>query len=230
MGLCMNTLYSTKTLIGDAAARAAVALQPTAGVLYRFLQDDGVVYEAVGTTWSRVYPAKSEPLYAGDIRPVVDAHTRVHMGAMFRAGVVVGNVANNASIEVIITTPADDWPHFIFQPAFDGSADFAIFESPTFTGGTAMPSYNMKRTSARTWGGTIVHTPTITNDGTQIMIGHLAGGTGPHTGGGDSEGFGSEWIFKASTSYLLRLTNRTGNTNRGGFSPTWYSSTLIPDA
>ena len=225
----MSTLFSTKTLIGDAAARSAVALPPTAGVMYRFLQDDGVVYEAVGSTWSRVYPAKSEPLYAGDIRPVVDSHTRIHMGTMFRAGVLVADIADDASINLIITTPEDDWPHIVFHPALDGSADFAVFESPTFTGGTAVTPYNLKRTSLNTWGGTVVHTPTISNDGTMIMQCHIPGGTGPHAGG-SSNGFGEEWVLKADTSYLIRLTNRSNNAQRASLCPVWYSAPLIPDA
>jgi hypothetical protein len=225
----MSTLYSTKTMIGDAAAKAAIALPPSVGVMYRFLQTDGTVYDAVSDTWSRVYPAKSEPVYAGDIRPVVDAHTRVHMGTMFRAGVLVASVANDASINLIITTPEDDWPHIVFHPALDGSADFAVFESPTFTEGTPVTAYNLKRTSNNVWGGTVVHTPTISNDGTMLMQCHISGGTGPHAGGG-SNGFDEEWVLKASTSYLIRLTNRTGNSKRGSLCPVWYSAPLIPDA
>lgn len=167
--------------------------------------------------------------YAGDIRPAVDAHTRIHRGEMFRAGIIVASVANDASIDVVLTTPADDWPHIVFLPALDGSADAHIYEAPTFTGGTPLTVINHKRYSVRTWGGAVVHTPTVTDAGTQILGCHIPGGTGPQSSGSGGD-FQGEFPLKPATSYLFRLTNRAGQSKRGSVCLSWYTAPEIPDA
>jgi hypothetical protein len=169
------------------------------------------------------------PLAAGGIRGVADAHTRIHRGEMYRVGLIVASVSDNASVDIILTTPEDDWPHVVLHPALDGSADVLFYEGPTFTGGTAMTPRNLKRTSTNTWGGTVVHTPSVSGVGTLLMECHIPGGTGPHASGGGN-GFDEEWVLKAETSYLIRLTNRAGQAKRASLCPVWYSAPLIPDA
>ena len=168
-------------------------------------------------------------MYAGGVRPVVDGHTQLHRGRMFHASTTFAGLANNASYNVIFTT-ADDCPHVVTMPALDGSFEYDIYEGVTFTGGTAVPIANHKRTSDNTYAGAFVHTPTITDDGTTITgPKFFPGGSGPHSGGAIGD-FGDEIICKTATSYLFRITNRAGAAKSGGFSIQFYTSPEIPDA
>lgn len=187
-----------------------------------------------------LYKSKLIDLFDGFYAPVVaivaasgnapadDPHSRIHQGVFYSASEIVAALADDASFDMIITTPADDWPHVAPLPSLDGSADFLIYEAPTFTGGTAVASINHNRNSSNTFGGTVVHTPSVTAVGSPILISHhLAGGTGPMASGVGGGQFEREFILKASTSYLFRLTNKSGLVQRGGTILSFYSAPLI---
>ena len=158
---------------------------------------------------------------------VDDAHSRIHQGVMYVASHLIASLADGASFNVILTTPANDWPHIVPIPSLDGGADFYIYEAPTFTGGTSVLVINQNRNSANTCGGTVVHTPTITDAGSPLLLSyHMAGGTGPQSSGAEG-GFDREFTLKNSTSYLFRMTNQSGQTKRGGMVLNFYSAPLI---
>lgn len=183
----------------------------------RYIREDGTVGNIMDYQF-----------YAGNIRPVPDPHTRIHRGEMFRADHIFSDLANNGVFEMILTTPADYWPHLVAHPALDGSIDFEIYEGPTFTGGTTVPVVNHKLYSANTSGWTIVHTPTVTADGDRKLGTHLPGGSGPMAVGA-SNGFDYEIDLNSGTSYLYRLTNTSGQTRRGSLSLVGYNAPELPD-
>lgn len=157
-----------------------------------------------------------------------DPHSRIHQGKFFVTGYLVAALANDATIDIIMTTPANDYPHVVPIISLDGSCDFAIYEDSVFTGGTELTVSNQKRTSLNTFSGSLVHTPTISNVGTLIYNCHVSGGTGPHAGG-SSGSFDYEWILKNSSNYLFRLTNRSAATSRASLCINFYSAPLLTD-
>ena len=168
-------------------------------------------------------------IYAGNIRPVTDAHTRVHRGEMFRFGIIFASLANDATFTVALTTPADDWPHVVAHPALDGSMDFEILEGATITGGTELIIHNHKRYSEKVSGWTAVHSPTVSDEGLSFYNCHMPGGTGPMASG-SANGFDDEFPLRNSTTYLFRLTNRSGQSRRGSLCVIGYKAPEIPDA
>lgn len=166
-------------------------------------------------------------IFADGIRPAADGHAYIHIGRVFKAFTLFENLANDASYNVIFTT-ADDYPHAIFKLSMDGSFEYRIFEAPAFSVGTSVNIKNLKRTSTRTYGGSVVHTPTITNDGDEIMGDFAPGGIGPHSSG--SGDLSDEIICKTGTSYLVRMTNRSGLPKRGAVNLIFITVGLIPDA
>lgn len=164
-------------------------------------------------------------------RPADDPHSRIHQGVFYSASEIVAALGDDENFDMIITTPADDWPHVAPEPSFDGSADFLIYRAPTFTVGTPVDAVNHNENSTNTFGGTVVHTPTVTAVGTQLLISdHVPGGTGGNASGATAGQFTNEFILKPSTSYLFRLTNRSGQANRGGIILNFYSAPLIGGA
>ena len=217
-------------LHGTAEERAAFQLPESSMTVFRWREPDGTEYEANAGTWYRSSPSMAAALFSGDVRPVVDGHTQLHRGRMFHASTVFTGLANGATYNVIFTTAADDYPHIVTMPALDGSFEYHIYEGVTFTGGTVVPIANHKRTSANTYSGAFLHTPTITDDGAAITgPTFFPGGSGPHSGGTIGD-FGDEIICKPATPYLFRITNRAGAAKSGGFSIQFYTANMIPDS
>lgn len=194
--------------------------------LYRALQD---AVKSLIDLNNGTHAEQTVVLYAGANRPVVNAHTQIHHGGMFTADHVVTSLANNGVINLVMTTPADDWPHITINAAIGGDGLLQIYEGTVFTGGTPVTSVNHKFYSANIAGETIVHTPTITNDGTNKIDHYIPGGTGERAVGGVG-GRDEEIILKPSTSYLFRLTNVSGLSRRAAIDLMWYQAGLIPDA
>lgn len=226
------------TLFGTEEERQAFSLNASdpsqvTGYRYSWVTPDGDEYESVGTSWVqsvRRGASRQFPLYASGSLQADNMHTRVHNGLGFRAGVILASVANNVSLDLVWTTAASDYPHIVWHPTLNGSANFELYEGATFTGGTTMTAVNFKRTSTREYAGTLKHSPTVTGTGTLIWSVHLAGGSGPHAAGGSASGFDEEWILKAETTYLARLTNKSGSAQIAGISPAWYIAPLLADS
>lgn len=168
-------------------------------------------------------------ILAGGLRPVADAHTRIHRGEMFTSDMIVESLANNGNLDIIMTTPATDWPHLTVKAMIGGDGELRVYEAPDFTGGTAITPVNHKFYSSNTWAGAVVHTPAVSNAGTLKISHYIPGGTGGVAIGGIG-GRGEEVQLKPLKSYLVRLTNVSGQARRAALDLTWYESGEIPDA
>jgi hypothetical protein len=122
----------------------------------------------------------------------------------------------------LLTVPASTYPHLrtISTSSDGGPYTVELFESPTTTAnGTAKTAHNNDRNSSNTSGTTVYTGPTVSADGT-LLESVLA----PSTRG--SAGFDSteEWILKASTNYLIKITNNTSGAGTSEFAITfaWY--------
>jgi hypothetical protein len=213
--------------------KAADPFQAT-GTSFEWVTPEGDHYDSTGDGWvQRVRKGgeKNYPLYASGALMSDDAHSRIHQGVMYTASYRTASLSNDASITLVITTPSDDFPHIVADPAIGGAAHFDFYENATITGGTAVAANNHNRNSANTFGGTVVHSPTVTNIGSPLLLGYyIPGGTGGTASGSSSVGFDSEWPLKPSTSYLFELTNKSGQARGASITITFYSAPLIKEA
>lgn len=193
---------------------------------YRALQD---AVKVLSEQPDGTHAERSVVLYAGGYRPAPDAHTHIHHGHTFSADYIIASLANDAAINLILTTPADDWPHLVVKASIGGDGLLQVYEGVASTGGTPITPVNHKFYSTLTADETVAHTPTISNDGTIKINHYIPGGTsGVATGGVSTRG--EEIILKPSTKYLFRLTNVSGQARRVGIDLLWYQAGLIPDA
>lgn len=118
-------------------------------------------------------------------------------------------LADDASIDIVITTPADLSLGIGFVARIGGDAELKLFEGVSnVQGGTLFVPRNRNRTSARfSSSGVIIQPTSVTTNGVlyeEIII----GGTGGTAAGATLEG--DYAIIEADTSYLFRLINRSG--------------------
>lgn len=139
-------------------------------------------------------------------------HQKTHEGRYFSGGYYNASVASSGTVELLVQITTETW-HAKATVAVGGDSTVQIFEGTTFSAaGTAVTMTNHNRASAKTFTGTVTHTPTLTAAGTQLngtML--IPGGSGGNASGGDI-GFENEFVLKASTNYMIRVTNvSTGN-------------------
>lgn len=166
-------------------------------------------------------PATVDDL-AGHLVVIDSVHHRVHMGQMFSCSIFDGALGAAASAELLIRVPANAGAHLSARGALGGDAVGRMFEAPTTTDdGTAVPRLNRNRRSATVADLLVFTGPTVTIDGTELLVAFIPGGTGGNALGGQGETFG-EWILDESTDYLLRVTNLTGQVQPVSIEINWY--------
>lgn len=132
-------------------------------------------------------------------------------GLVFYAYSSKGNgneLADDASIDIVITPPIDQGIGIGFITRIEGNAEFKVYENVTaVTGGTIFVPRNRNRASTRVaQTGVIVQPSSITTNGV-LYEEIIVGGSGGNAAGASLEG--DYAILKANTSYLFRLTNRS---------------------
>jgi len=183
-------------------------------------------YQIVKVAWGA--DGTATDITAENRLPVVtedSIHLRIHQGTMYAAGYHDMAVADNASIELLIQIDASLHAHTLMSVAVGGDSEAYLFEGTTFSNaGTSITPTNKNRTSANVASTTVSHSPTLTLDGTQIAAGLIPGGTKAQSGGGTGSSF-AEWLLENSETYLIRLTNRAGNSQPLGIVIDFYEAT-----
>jgi len=159
-----------------------------------------------------------DPLPMADIN-----HVRLHEGRAFYAYFLNGDankLADNASINIAAAWAAGKYPHLVFDVRCGGDAEFTIFENATVTGGTSFTAINRYRSSTNTSSSAILINPTVTTTGTAITSEFLAGGSGGQAGG--AAAFSFQYVLAPLTTYLFRLTNRSGQAHMAHVMIEWY--------
>jgi hypothetical protein len=156
-----------------------------------------------------------------------DAHTRIHAGRLFDVDAHNIALANNGSLDIVITTGAY-LTHVAVQPASEGTFEILVYEGPTFTGGTLIPAVNHKRTSTQILNAVVKSAPSVSAVGIELAREMSPGGSGGQAVGARGSR-ASEWILAPSTSYLFRLTNVSGQTRRAAIEIEAYETGSIPD-
>jgi hypothetical protein len=163
---------------------------------------------------------------AGSEKPFVVAdvnHVRLHEGRAFYAYYLNGDanqLADNASIDIAVAWAAGKYPHLVFNVNCGGDAEFTIYENATVNGGTSFTAINRYRSSANTSASAILVNPTVTNTGTALTGEFLAGGSGGQAGG--AAAFSFQYVLAPLTTYLFRLTNRSGQAHMAHLMIQWY--------
>lgn len=147
---------------------------------------------------------------------MIDAlHANTHKGIVYESQHKGAAVTAGASIEMLIQVNAKYPIHCKPFSRSEGPSEMFVFEGPTFSAaGTALAVVNRNRRAfAPGSNSTVTHTPTTSNDGTQLTSAPVYSPSGPGqtSAGGETEGF-SEWIFREGFSYLIRLTNTHAST------------------
>ena len=131
-------------------------------------------------------------------------------GNVLRVGVQDLELADDASITLLLTTSATAQTFFLAEATAGGDAELFLYENPTVTTlGTATTGQRVNRQIASTFGATMSYGATCSNYGTKICDKILAGGEKGFASGG--EGSGDVLIpLLPNEQYLIRLENEGG--------------------
>lgn len=137
-------------------------------------------------------------------------HHKLHEGHRYSFDAIF-TLANGVDRYYGITTPNSNiYAHFTTEISATGPTEIRLFESSTFSGGTSQTYYNRERNSSNTGNLTVVLSPTVTTDGTELEV-HRVGDVGVLTGGFASSI--AEWVLKKNTKYLVKVTSLQPSNN-----------------
>ena len=163
---------------------------------------------------------------AGSEKPLVIAdvnHVRLHEARAYYVYYLNGSankLANDASIDIAIAWASGKTPHLVFDVNCGGDAEFTIYENAVVTGGTSFTAINRYRPSTNTSASAALINPTVTSTGTALTGEFLAGGSGGQAGGASAYSF--QYVLSPLTTYLFRLTNRSGQAHMAHMMIEWY--------
>lgn len=149
------------------------------------------------------------------LETVDTVHLKVHEGKYFSGGLYNATLADAGTATILIQTSSTEVTHIKFASSGSGNSTIQFFEGTTVSNaGTAVTMSNHNRNSTKSFSGTVTHTPTITDNGTQLNgTAFLAAGT-KGDGSGDFSGFSNEFNLIKSTNYLLLVTNVSGGVSK----------------
>jgi len=161
--------------------------------------------------------------------PTLDvSHKRLHEGTLFTTTKLfsgAGVIANDASVNFLISVGAAYSPHFIVDMAAGGDFTSQFFEGSTVSAnGTELSLFNRFRPSSNTTDTDIFYAPTVTGDGTGLQTSFLPGGRAGQAVGGQDGGFDLEMVLSKSTLYLYRATNISGQAKAANFAFHFYEN------
>lgn len=144
----------------------------------------------------------------GSLASIDLAHYEIHEGHSFGVSHVFSGVADAAVADVRFATSTSQ-PHVQFQVTASGKAQVALYQDAVLGTGTAVTVNNRDLSKANATGVTFGHSPTVTSAGNLLFSEILPGGSKNSAVGGSTSSR-EEWMLKASTVYLVRVTNRSG--------------------
>lgn len=156
-------------------------------------------------------------------------HHRIHQGLMFGANFTVLDLADNADLDILVKVAADMAMHMSAFGVSGGDATFFFYEDTVVSAdGTPVPAINRNRFSPIVSGAAVFHTPTVTGLGTLLDDHLIIGGVGPTLSTGSQGSLGLEWILKADTNYLFRVTNVSAAIQPAHVQLDWYEPKVLP--
>lgn len=165
-----------------------------------------------------ILAGSDSPLIVADIN-----HVRLHEGRAYYVYYLNGDanqLDNDASIDIAIAWASGVTPHLVFDVNCGGDAEFQIYEGAVVSGGTPFTAINRHRSVGSTSQSASLINPTITSTGTALTGEFLAGGSGGGAGG--AAAFSFQYVLAPLTTYLFRLTNRSGQAHMAHIMIEWY--------
>ena len=129
-------------------------------------------------------------------------------------------LADSANFDIAIAFGAGVEPKLNIEGLCVGNAIGYLYEGATATGGTALTPVNLNRTSTSTSNSAAILNPSVSNTGTLLGTYILIGGVKKKATGGDISS--ASFILKPLTTYLLRMTNVSGQAQAAEMTLTWY--------
>ncbi len=157
--------------------------------------------------------------------PKVYAASRTGMeivdGKVFSASALT-TLTLGQTLIISIATPSTGTIHLMSYQVFTdgGWAEIELLENCGLASGAVTTPVNRLRSSAYTFGGTVLKDATVTT-GTVIEESYIGGAaivTTPLVGDLDTD---LDWILSVSTRYAIRVTNRTSATAHVGLNVVW---------
>ena len=178
------------------------------------------------------------------LETITDEHHETHEGHAFSASYAITTAATDGHRSgLYIKTPSSEETtlHMIFIISASTAANYSICEAPTIaanTGTHAVAIYNRYRDNANESKGQDNATSPARNKVTTLSEAEIAGdgtwatgtvlqsrpleaGSGPKPAGGTTRGT-QEWLLKASTAYVLLITNTAALANAHYMEFEWY--------
>lgn len=146
-------------------------------------------------------------------------HHEVHEGKHFTTQNWQSVSGDGTELDLLLTVPADVYPHFLYELSSTAAFELELFESSTTSAaGTLEKTTNNNRNSANTNSMTVHRAPTVSGDGTSLLKGLITSGFRA----GGSAGRENEIILKPSTKYLMRFTKTDAGEGRIDYKLNWY--------
>jgi len=121
------------------------------------------------------------------------------------------SIATSSTVTFGISVPTNVTPKGRFALESDGEVIIRIKEAATYTGGSAINAFNLKRNSTNTDGITFVSNPTVTNEGTRLESYYIGTGDLSNFARAEPESGDSVfWLLKTDTKYIVKITNQSG--------------------
>ena len=144
---------------------------------------------------------------------ITTEHQKIHSGNAYVHS-DVHTVGNGATLTHLIKGHATTQCHLrvYTYTVEDTPCTVVLYEAPTTTDdGTEETWYNANRISSNTADTQLFVGPTVTDNGSEIeTVYYPPTGFGFLDTGARGIDIGNEWVFNASTDYLLQLTNNSG--------------------
>lgn len=149
-------------------------------------------------------------------------HEQIHLGKMFYFD-HYGTVADGGTIQWLLTCGTAYNVHAELGIDVSGAMRIYLYDNSAGSAGTAVPIWNMNRDSTITFGGSVHHTPTISDAGSAIMNGrYIPAGAGVANRVGGGLRSDAEIILDAGKKYLFRAVNISGAAGTVTFSGLMY--------
>jgi len=147
-------------------------------------------------------------------------HHEIHEGNAFTAFISDLALADDASINIVLTSTAS--VHLRVEGEVGGDSQFFMYEAPTLaTGGTDFTPIAFNREINSASATTVGINAEYGATGTTILDRIIPAGTGI-AGIAGSSGSDNEYILMPNTIYMIRIENEAGSAEPAGITIDWY--------
>lgn len=164
---------------------------------------------------------------SGGALDVIDhMHFETHEGDVYYFGHLYESVANNGTADMHITD--SDIPlHTTLRVNTGGTSFVNVYEGTTLSvSGDDVVPQNKNRLFPNANGFTVQADPTIDVLGTPMGTGEMLSGGSAGQKAGSSNVERDEWVLAPNTTYMLRVTNKSGGTIHISISSSAYEHLL----